>query len=206
MKYYLSSYKLGDKPEQLKELFFTWRKIGFIPNACDHVKEDREAREWHVKRNIDRLNALWLQTSLLDLHEFFGKEWELRETIKQLNWVFVLWWDVFVLRHAMHLSGFDTIIKEKTKDQFFVYSGYSAGCCVLAPSLDAYKIVDDPTRNPYNSDPTIWEWLNLYPNVILPHYKSDHPESAMIDKEVSYCIENGIMFETMKDGEVIIID
>ena len=58
MKYYLSSYKLGNKPEQLKELFFAGKKVGFIPNACDHVREDKEAREGHIGRNIERLNAL----------------------------------------------------------------------------------------------------------------------------------------------------
>ncbi len=36
MKLYLSSYKIGNKPEKLKEL--ANGKIGFIPNSLDYVE------------------------------------------------------------------------------------------------------------------------------------------------------------------------
>jgi hypothetical protein len=41
--------------------------------------------------------------------------------------------------------------------------------------------------------------------IILPHYKSDHPESADIDKEVEFCKKNNPS-KTLKDDEVIIIE
>jgi dipeptidase E len=52
----------------------------------------------------------------------------------------------------------------------------------------------------------IWEGLGFLDYLILPHYKSDHHESAAIDKEVEYCARHGIPFRTLRDGEVIIID
>ena len=41
--------------------------------------------------------------------------------------------------------------------------------------------------------------------MILPHYKSDHPESEDIDKEVEYCDKNNIPYKTLRDGEVMIL-
>jgi dipeptidase E len=38
------------------------------------------------------------------------------------------------------------------------------------------------------------------------HYKSDHPESTSIDKEVEYCEKNNIPYQTLKDGEVIVVN
>ena len=52
----------------------------------------------------------------------------------------------------------------------------------------------------------LWEGLGILDHIILPHYKSDHPESADIDKEVEFCKRNNIPFKTLRDGEVIIIE
>lgn len=44
--------------------------------------------------------------------------------------------------------GFDKILKEKVKEQDFVYSGYSAGICVLSKTLRGLDIVDNPKIAP----------------------------------------------------------
>jgi dipeptidase E len=66
--------------------------------------------------------------------------------------------------------------------------------------------VDDPTVVPYTSSQVIFEGLGLLPYLILPHYRSDHPESALIEQEVEYCTREEIPFRTLRDGEVIIED
>lgn len=107
----------------------------------------------------------------------------------------------------MKLSWFDLIFQELLQRDDFVYAGYSAWICVLAPDFKALQIVDDPTDKPYPAlQETIWEWLGYLDYIILPHYKSDHPESADIDKEVEYCKEKNIPYKTLRDGEVIIIE
>lgn len=107
----------------------------------------------------------------------------------------------------MRLSGFDMIFDELRDKDNFVYAGYSAGICVLAPDFKALQIVDDPTDKPYKElQETIWEGLGYLDYIILPHYRSDHPESADIDKEVCYCEQNNIPYKTLRDGEVIIIE
>ena len=50
---------------------------------------------------------------------------------------------------------------------------------------------------------TIWEGLGLLDYYFLPHYKSDHPESALVDKELQKRNEK---LKTLRDGEVIITE
>jgi dipeptidase E len=50
------------------------------------------------------------------------------------------------------------------------------------------------------------ECLGLIPYCVAPHYKSDHPESAAVDKTVEYYINNHIPFIALHDGQAIVID
>ncbi|MBA3683123.1 MAG: Type 1 glutamine amidotransferase-like domain-containing protein [Bacteroidetes bacterium] len=126
--------------------------------------------------------------------------------LNALGAVWVSGGNTFVLRQAMKLSGFDKIIHELVKRNDFLYGGYSAGTCVLCNSLKALAIVDKPNEFPYPAiTETIWEGLGLFEDIILPHYNSDHHESADIDKTIIYCKENNIAYKTLRDGEVIII-
>ncbi|OGE81308.1 MAG: hypothetical protein A2826_01990 [Candidatus Doudnabacteria bacterium RIFCSPHIGHO2_01_FULL_43_23] len=202
MKLYLSSYKIGNKPDKLKE-FALGKKIGFIPNAIDFV--DPKPRQESNDKSLRDLTDLGIDTEILDLKDYFGKKEKLRAKINSLGGVWVRGGNTFVLRKAMKLSGFDEIITSIDRDDF-LYGGYSAGICVLAPSLEALQIVDDPTAIPYiQSKEVILEGLGILDYIILPHYKSDHPESADIDKEVEFCEKNNIPYKTLRDGEVIII-
>ena len=132
---------------------------------------------------------------------------KLRNKIAQLGAVFFRGGNTFILRQAMKVSGFDVIFKELIKRNDFVYAGYSAGICILAHDLTAVQIVDNPSDKPYKEiHDTVWEGLGYLDYLILPHYKSDHPESPAVDKLVEHCQKNGIPFKTLRDGEVIIIE
>jgi len=207
MKFYLSSFKLGDKSAELIRLMSENKKIAFIPNAGDYSGVDKDKRNKWEKEDIESLEKLGLSVEYLDLKDFFGKVDYLRKKLNEFGGVFVRGGNTFILRQAMKLSGFDIIFKEFLKKEDFVYAGYSAALCVLAPDLKALQQVDDPSDKPYKElQETIWEGLNYLDYIILPHYKSDHPESADIDKEVEFCKKNKIPYKTLKDGEVIIIE
>ena len=208
MKFYLSSYKLGNKTNKLKQLIpKEKRQIGYIPNALDFSNIDPERRKQHIEFDINSLRELGISVELLDLKVYFGKQIKLKKKIDRLGGVFVSGGNTFILRQAMKLSGFDKIFKQLIKRKDFLYAGYSAGICVLAPDLKALKIVDDPTDMPYKKlKKVLWDGLGFLDYIILPHYKSDHRESDDIDKEVKYCKKNKIPFKTLRDGEVIVIE
>lgn len=205
MKLYLSSYKIGDEGQKLAEMVSGEKRIALISNALD-CYSDLERRKKSEQEEIDELTSLGLKPELVDLREYFGKKDELQSKLESFNAVWVRGGNVFVLRVAMDKSGFDEIIQEKVKDKNFVYAGYSAGPCLLSKSLKGFEIVDDinALQDAYPGESIIWDGLGLIDFVFVPHYKSDHPESPSIDKEVEFLEKNDIKFKTFSDGEVYI--
>ena len=206
MKFYLSSYRLGNEAGKFTGLLPKENKrVGIIPNAKDYEK-DLEKRVEREEREITVLKELGLEPEILDLREFFGAQELLKKKLNEFGGVWVLGGNTFVLRQAMWLSGFDLVITElKNSQADFLYAGYSAGCCVLAPTLKGLDIVDDPNVKSYGDYPAMWKGLSLIDFSIAPHYQSNHPESAGVDQEVEYMIANNIPYKTLRDGEVIII-
>lgn len=203
MKFYLSSYGIWQEQEKLKELSFE-KRIWFIPNAMDFVES--EAWESSNTKHIQGLKDLGIDVEMLDLRDYFGKRDILEKKLDEFWGVWIRGGNTFILRQAMKLSGFDELIKN-VKQEDFLYAWFSAGICILAPNLTALQNVDKPDLMPYPElQETIREGLGILSYIILPHYKSDHPESADIDKEVEFCKKNKIAFKTLKDGEVIIIE
>ncbi len=208
MKLYLSSYKLGNETETLKSwLEPTHKKVGYIANAFDFTNMPPENRAKHMEFDMNELKALGFTVEVLDLRDYFDQKDRLREKLKTLDMLWISGGNTFVLRAAMRLSGFDELILELRERDDFIYGGYSAACCVLSPSLKGLQIVDDPYNFPYPQiQEPIWEGLGLIDYAFLPHFDSDHPESADIDKEVAYCTENKIPFKTVRDGEVVLVE
>ena len=98
-------------------------------------------------------------------------------------------------------------LARKVEADDFVYAGYSAGVCVLTPTLEGIHLADDPDAVPAEYPPEqIRSGLNLVPFCIAPHYRSDHSESALIEKSVEYFIEQKIPFIALRDGEAIVLD
>ncbi len=204
MKYYLSSYEIGNETEKLKTLV-PKGKIGYIPNAKDFTGADPERRAKRSANDMGSLRKLDLEVEMLNLQDYFGKRDELKKKLEELGAIFISGGNVFVLRQAMKLSGFDEILKE-IKDSNFLYAGYSAAGCVLAPSLKGMDLVD-PLDTPYDEQKEIlWDGLGFVDFHFMPHWDSNHPESADIEKEIAYCKENNIPYKAIRDGEVIIIE
>jgi dipeptidase E len=207
MKFYLSSYKLGNGVAKLKELIPAEnKKTAYISNALD-FSDDLERRKKSEQSDIEELKELNLDIKIIDLRDYFNKQSELEKKLTEFGVIWVRGGNLFVLRQAMKLSGFDNILKNLIKRDNILYGGYSAGVCVLAPSLKGMDIIDDLNAKPYgNQSEIIWDGLGILNYSVVPHYRSDHPESEKAEKVVEYMVKNKIPFKTLKDGEVIIIE
>lgn len=208
MKLYLSSFRVGDETETLKSwLEGTAKKVGYIPNAVDFTTMPPANRVKNIKFDLDQLASLGLNAEVLDLRDYFGKKSELSQKLDEIDMVWVSGGNTFVLRQAMRLSGFDELIDDLIKRKNFVYGGYSAGCCVLSPSLETLKIVDEPNDHPYEGfDEIIWDGLGLIDYAFMPHYDSDHPETDDIALEIRECEKNNIPYKAVRDGEVVLVE
>ena len=206
MKYYLSSFKLGNTPEKYLNLFSDEQTVAYIPNATDFTGADPCRVKAHINGDVEGLESLGLNVKLLDLKDYFDQpQKDLEDRLSQFSGLWVSGGNVFVLRQAMKLSGLDKILLEKSEDDDFVYGGYSAGCCVLSESLKPYQVASDASDLPYPMQKeVIWGGLGLIDFAFMPHFQSDHSESNKINDEVEYCISNKIAYRTVSDGDAII--
>lgn len=206
MRLYLSSYRLGNYSKELVKLTGEKVKIAIIGNAGDGYGNIKERKE-SINRHKFDLSNIGLVPSEIDLRKYFGESDKLEIKLKEFDAVWVKGGNTFVLRRAMKLSGFDKIIKKMLKKDSIVYGGFSAGWCILSSSLHGLETVDDPNKIPKGYPKKIeWKGLNLINYSACPHYKSDHPESADVDKEVKFYKQNKIPYKVLRDGEVIVVN
>ena len=117
MKMYLSSYELGDETNKLIDMRPDNRTVGYIFNAMDRREPDSAKKLERMKRNMEDLDALGFESFNLDLRDFFGRQKKLREVVGGLGAVWGSGGNVFVLRQAFKLSGFDEILLELNEQE-----------------------------------------------------------------------------------------
>ena len=116
--------------------------------------------------------------------------------------------NAFVLRYAMATSGADRLIPRLVADDALVYAGYSAGPCVLAPSLRGLELCDFPgdVRETYGAEP-IWEGLGSSTGRSCPHLDSPgHPETELVAQVAERYRREGADFWALRDGQVVVVD
>jgi dipeptidase E len=203
MRLFLSSFDLGSRPEELLALTGVGRRAFVIVNALDNRPQ---ARAHWLEDQSGKLARLGYGVRELDLRDHFGGSAELEKILRETDIVWINGGNSFILRRAMRQSGFDTLIKHALQRDEIVYAGFSAAAVIAFDSLKGLELVDDPNDVPpgYDAD-IIWEGLGLIPYAIAVHFKSDHSESAQVDKEVAFYQENRIPYRTLRDGEALVI-
>lgn len=208
MRLFLSSFRFGNVPQELVRLTGDNKQAVIIVNACDELPEaDRQIR---VRQEVALLHELGFNSTEIDLRRYFNnsqQQAELNNLLTAAGLVWVRGGNSFVLRRAMKASGFDVLITDLLNRDAIVYGGYSAGACVLSPSLKGIDMVDNPHVVPAGYDPAIvWEGLALIPYAVVPHYKSILPESEAVDRLVEYYINHHVLFKALRDEEVVVVD
>jgi len=206
MRLYLSSFRIGDHPELLVTLAGEGARLAVIANAMDDAPED--VRREGVDQELLALIDLGFRTAEVDLRDYFGSGSALGEALAGYDGLWVRGGNVFVLRDALKRSGADAFITDALAQDAFVYAGYSAGPCVLAPTLRGLETVDDATAvtRLYGSDP-VWEGLGVLEYAVVPHCQSpDHPESTACDAVAEAYRIAGVPHRTLRDGQVLLVN
>lgn len=208
MRAYLSSFRIGNRPDELLRLLGGRTRTALIVNADDY-KDDADRRV-STAREHDELEGLGLKPFEVDLREYFGRQaGRLRAVLSSVDLIYVRGGNAFLLRRAFKHSGADEIIRDLLANDRVVYAGYSAGPVMLGPTLHGIQgHIDDPTliSDGYPDEPATYQGMALLPYVIVPHYRSDHPESAEVEDTVAYLIAHHVPFITLQDGEALVID
>ncbi|RAG83893.1 peptidase [Streptacidiphilus pinicola] len=203
MRLYLSSFRLGNHPERLLALLGDTGPgdLTVVANAIDHVEPD--VRRAGVEREFQDLTALGFRPRELDLRDFFDRPApDVASALAPFPAVWVRGGNAFVLRHALSRSGADSALTTRLRADTLLYAGYSAGACVLAPSLSGLELCDDP-----HLAPPLWDGLHLLDRPFVPHVASpDHPETAACDLISSRYRAHGVPHHALRDGEVLVVD
>ena len=205
MRMYLSSFRMGDHPERLVALLDRAGPAAVIANAIDQAEAGERLES--VQRELDALGELGIDAEDLDLRDYFGAADRLAADLAGYRLVWVRGGNTFVLRHALAESGADEILTSLVARDALVYGGYSAGCCVLAPSLRGLELVDDPeaVTETYGVPP-IWAGLGLIEYAFVPHVDSpDHPETEACGRLAEHYRATGVAHRTLRDGEAIVV-
>ena len=206
MRLYLSSYKLGNQPDQLVKLFGEGARVAVIYNACD-FSEDPVVRSKYLEVQLQMLRDAGFEPTEVDLREYFDSKNDLGSTLRKFDALWIPGGNAFILRRAMKQSGFDQIIKGLLEEDTLAYGGFSAGAVVATPTLNGIDILDDPNVVPaaYKSE-VVWDGLGLIDYSIVPHFESDHRETEFASKAVEYFKKNVLPYRTLHDGDVILVN
>ena len=196
MRLYLSSFRLGDHSDQLLGLIGPNSQVAVVGNALDAAPD--AIRRAGVDRELRDLTALGLQPQELDLRQS-----DAVDLLSEVGAVWVRGGNVFVLRQAMADAGADHWLVELIRQDRLVYSGYSAGPAVLAPSLEGLQLVDEvaAVREP------IWQGLGVLDRFVVPHVNSPgHPETADCDRLSAQLSREQVAHWALRDGEVLLVN
>jgi dipeptidase E len=65
--------------------------------------------------------------------------------------------------------------------------------------------MDDPDEVPEGSPREIvWEGLGLIDHMIVPHFRSRHPESTAAERTVRQLCSRGVRYRALRDGEAVV--
>ncbi len=205
MRLYLSSYQMGDHPEQLAALVGPGsRRTAMIANAIDDVPA--QIRRLFVERELAALGELGFDAAELDLRDYFGDQQRLRRDLTGVALAWLRGGNVFLLRYALRRSGGDSVLRDLLARDELVYGGYSAGPCALSPTLRGMEAVDDAgaVARIYGAEP-VWDGLAVLAKVLVPHYQSPgHLRSA--DLVAERYRAQGVPYCTLRDGQVLLIN
>jgi dipeptidase E len=207
MRLYLSSYLIGDYPEALAELLGKNRRAAVIMNALDGYPNVAGGHEARLARQVADLSRLGCDCEELDLREFFGRPaGSAEKDLAEFGLIWIHGGNSYVLKRAFEQSGCDRIVLDLLARDAIVYAGFSAALVIAAPTVRGFEICDDPVTVPegYRADFS-WDGMGLIPYSIVPHYRSDHPESAMMEDAARYMTEHRMPFRRLHDGEAIVI-
>jgi dipeptidase E len=206
VRLYLSSFRIGDHPNRLIALARGGQRVAVIANARDGAPAADRAESVSAERQA--LQDLGFVAEEIDLRAFSFRGQALREELAAVAMVWVPGGNVFALRQAIWRADADAVLRDLVAADKLAYAGYSAGACVLAPSLAGLERCDDPgvVRRLYGEEAR-FDGLGLLDRAVVPHLATPtHPESAVLEQVAAAYQRDGVPYLGLRDGQVYLVD
>lgn len=203
MRLYLSSFQLGEHPEAFTHLVRGSGRGWVIMNAFDGVPP--EIRRLETERQVANLAGVGLVAHELDLRAHNAES--LSAEFGQPDFIWVRGGNVFTLRAALARSGADALIVDRLSVDALVYAGFSAGGCVLAPSLQGLEECDSTEDAMSMYGAVEFEGLGILDRPFVPHLGSpDHSESEALARVAASYDQEGKQYWALRDGQALVVD
>nr|WP_277870546.1 Type 1 glutamine amidotransferase-like domain-containing protein [Nakamurella antarctica] len=174
-----------------------------IANALDGVDDDRRLAD--VESQIQNLSSIGLTAENFDLRNFTPDDVE--AAFGHPDFVWVRGGNVFILRMAMARSAFDRLIVARLAADDLVYAGFSAGACVLAPSLLGLELCDSVVDCRAEYGDVRFAGLAVLDRAVVPHLQSsDHPETNILGAIAKRYDAKDIRYWPLRDGQALVVD
>ncbi|QBJ97906.1 peptidase [Rhodococcus sp. ABRD24] len=205
MRLFLSSYRFGAHVDRFLALTGNPGPIAVIANAADAWPA--RARESAVMSDVAPLRRLGFTPTEVDLRDFVGRPDALKRTLTGFGGVWVRGGNTFVLRAQFARSGADAVLTDLLRRDELAYAGYSAGACVMAPSLTGVEFADDPAEvAPTCGVSARWDGLGLVDFTIVPHWSSSLDPDNEAARMIAACHAAGVKFRALTDDQAIVVD
>jgi len=212
VRLFLSSYRFGAHVDRFVDLVGGPGAIAVIANAADAWPV--RARESAVVSDVVPLRKLGFAPTEVDLRDYVGSPERLADTLSGFGAVWVRGGNTFVLRAQLARSGGDAVLGALIRDGRLTYAGYSAGACVMAPSLIGIDSADDPDEvAPTCGIEPRWDGLGFVDFSIVPHCASSADGSADTTnpgseaaRMVEACRAAGVRYRMLTDDQAIVVD
>ncbi|MEU5843106.1 Type 1 glutamine amidotransferase-like domain-containing protein [Rhodococcus sp. NPDC047139] len=205
MRLFLSSYRFGTAAESFVRLVREPGRIAVIANAADAWPST--ARAAAVTSEMAPLRSLGFAPEELDLRDHLGDPGSLRERLEEFPSVWVRGGNTFVLRAQLARSGGDAVLTELVREDRLVYGGYSAGACVVTPSLRGIEFSDDPADVATAcGTAVVWDGLGWIDRVIVPHAGASALADDGISQTLAFLREHDIDHVALTDDDVLVVD
>jgi dipeptidase E len=172
-------------------------------NALDGSDENRRNADLEIQ--IANLASIGLHAADLDLRQFDAGTVE--SVFGDPDFIWVRGGNVFTLRMAFAKSGLDRLLVAGLASDHFVYAGFSAGSCVLAPSLNGLELCDSPEHCRATYGEARFDGLDVLDRPVVPHLNSPgHPETALLSRVAAHYDHTGQAYWAFSDGQALVRD
>lgn len=205
MRLFLSSYRLGSDPSKFLRVVGPPGRIAVIANAADAWPP--AARRSAVTSEREPLRSRGFVPEEIDLRDHLGDPDSLRARLRGFAAVWVRGGNTFVLRAQLARSGADAVLTDLVGSNELAYAGYSAGACVVTPSLRGIEFSDDPeeVRTTCGTE-VVWDGLGWIDHAVVPHAGASALGDEGIEKSLRYMRDNAIPFVALTDDDALVVE
>lgn len=99
------------------------------------------------------------------------------------------------------------MLSELLRTDSIVYAGYSAGPCVLGPTLCGFETIEDPSVTRLHGGAPVFEGLGVLDCVVVPHVGIRGNRTSQLLQQLADRHERaGTPVCRLRDGEVLVVD